>query len=42
MFIMPDIKTIADRADIIVNGYAFEKKADGHFAESWYTDRPRG
>lgn len=26
---MPDIKTIADRADMIVNGYAFERRADG-------------
>ena len=26
---MPDIKTIADRADIIVNGYAFPFQADG-------------
>ena len=26
---MPDIKAIADRADMIVNGYAFESKADG-------------
>lgn len=26
---MLDIKTIADRADMIVNGYAFECKADG-------------
>lgn len=26
---MPDIKTIADRADMIVNGYAFERKAEG-------------
>lgn len=26
---MPDIKTIADRADVIVNGYAFERRADG-------------
>lgn len=24
---MPDIKAIADRADMIVNGYAFERKA---------------
>ena len=23
---MPDIKTIADRADIIINGYAFTRK----------------
>ena len=26
---MPDIKAIADRADIIVNGYAFEQQPDG-------------
>ena len=26
---MPDIKAIADRADIIVNGYAFERQPDG-------------
>lgn len=26
---MPDIKTIADMADIIVNGYAFTRKEDG-------------
>ena len=26
---MPDIKAIADRADLIVNGYAFERKPDG-------------
>ena len=26
---MPDIKTIADKADIIVNGYAFTRKEDG-------------
>ncbi len=26
---MPDIKTIADNANMIVNGYAFERKADG-------------
>lgn len=26
---MPDIKTIADNADVIVNGYAFTRKADG-------------
>lgn len=26
---MPDIKTIADEADIIVNGYAFTRKEDG-------------
>ncbi|MBQ0023881.1 MAG: hypothetical protein KBT29_11665 [Prevotellaceae bacterium] len=26
---MPDIKTIADRADMIVNGYAFERRTDG-------------
>lgn len=25
---MPDIKTIADKADIIVNGYAFTKEDD--------------
>ena len=25
---MPDIKTIADEADIIVNGYAFTRKED--------------
>ncbi len=24
---MPDIKNIADRADVIVNGYAFTQKA---------------
>ena len=26
---MPDIKTIADSADIIVNGYAFKRQPDG-------------
>lgn len=26
---MLDIKTIADKADIIVNGYAFTRKEDG-------------
>ena len=26
---MPDIKTIADQADIIINGYAFTRKDDG-------------
>ncbi len=26
---MLDIKTIADKADIIVNGYAFSRKEDG-------------
>lgn len=26
---MPDIKSIADGADIIVNGYAFTRKDDG-------------
>ena len=25
---MPDIKTIADKADIIVNGYAFTREGD--------------
>lgn len=25
---MPDIKTIADKADFIVNGYAFSRKGD--------------
>lgn len=25
---MPDIKIIADKADIIVNGYAFTRKGD--------------
>ena len=25
---MPDIKSVADRADIIVNGYAFTRKDD--------------
>ena len=25
---MPDIKTIADEADVIVNGYAFSRKED--------------
>ncbi len=25
---MPDIKTIADKADIIINGYAFTRKDD--------------
>ena len=25
---MPDIKTIADKADIIINGYAFTKGQD--------------
>lgn len=26
---MPDIKIIADKADIIVNGYAFTREEDG-------------
>ena len=26
---MPDIKTVADKADIIVNGYAFTRAEDG-------------
>ena len=26
---MPDIKTIADRADVIINGYAFTRKDRG-------------
>ena len=26
---MPDIKNIADRADVIVNGYAFTSEDDG-------------
>ena len=26
---MPDIKTSADKADIIVNGYAFTREEDG-------------
>ncbi len=26
---MPDIKSVADMADIIVNGYAFTRKDDG-------------
>lgn len=26
---MPDIKTIADKADVIVNGYAFTREEDG-------------
>ena len=26
---MPDIKTIADNADVIVNGYAFTQEDDG-------------
>lgn len=26
---MPDIKTIADKADIIINGYAFTREEDG-------------
>ena len=25
---MPDIKTIADKADVIVNGYAFTREDD--------------
>lgn len=25
---MPDIKTIADKADVIVNGYAFTREGD--------------
>ncbi|MBP5339154.1 MAG: hypothetical protein J6Z14_07620 [Prevotella sp.] len=25
---MPDIKTIADKADIVVNGYAFTREGD--------------
>jgi len=26
---MPDIKSIADKADVIINGYAFTRKEDG-------------
>ena len=26
---MPDIKTIADRANVIINGYAFTREEDG-------------
>ena len=26
---MPDIKTVADKADIIINGYAFTREDDG-------------
>ena len=26
---MPDIKTIADKADIVVDGYAFTREEDG-------------
>ncbi|UKK50342.1 hypothetical protein L6472_09950 [Prevotella sp. E13-17] len=26
---MPDIKNIADKADVIINGYAFTRKDDG-------------
>ena len=26
---MPDIKTIADKADVIINGYAFTREEDG-------------
>lgn len=26
---MPNIKTIADKADVIVNGYAFTREEDG-------------
>ena len=26
---MPDIKTIADKADVIINGYAFTREKDG-------------
>ena len=26
---MPDIKSIADKADIVVNGYAFTREVDG-------------
>ncbi len=26
---MPDIKSIADKADIIINGYAFTREEDG-------------
>jgi len=26
---MPDIKSIADKADVIINGYAFTRKDDG-------------
>ncbi len=25
---MPDIKTIADKADVIINGYAFTRESD--------------
>ena len=28
VLLMPDIKTIADKADIIVNGYAFTRDGD--------------
>jgi len=25
---MPDIKTVADKADVIINGYAFTRESD--------------
>lgn len=28
---MPDLKEIADKADLIVNGYAFTKESDGRY-----------
>lgn len=31
---MPDIKTIADKADMIVNGYAFTQEDDQFFVKS--------
>ncbi len=38
---MPDIKTIADKADIIINGYAFTREDDGihvHASDSKLTE----
>lgn len=26
---MPDVKSIADKADVVVNGYAFTREEDG-------------
>ena len=32
---MPDIKTIADKADVIINGYAFTRRDDGFHCQDF-------
>ena len=40
---MPDIKNIADKADIIVNGYAFTRKENRiHMLNLNHPDKPEG